>query len=310
MSFLNRLIRIGLLSLIFLYFPCAQAIEIALTVDDLPVSGPLPSTITRLNVANKMLAAFKKHHLENVYGFINGEWVNNKTDGLKVLQTWIKEGQLLGNHTFTHMNLNKVSAEKYIADIKRNDFLLKQLMKDKNYKYFRYPFHAEGNTEEKREAVRHYLLDHGYQIVPATIDFNDFEWNPPYVRCLNKHNSLSITKLQNSFIAYSLKAIKASHALSRFLFNRDIRYILVMHIGLIDADEMDRLLTAYEQEGVKFISLPDALSDPAYHINPSIIRDRYYMYLKRQGMQNVTVPASLTKIYASVPKPILDNVCR
>ena len=53
-------------------------------------------------------------------------------------------------------------------------------------------------------------------------------------------------------------------ALTRALAGRDIKHVLLLHIGAADADVMDALLGAYEREGVRFIELGAALSDPFY----------------------------------------------
>lgn len=49
----------------------ATSFEVAITIDDLPVHGDLPSGITRLDIANQIVATLNKHSIKNVYGFIN-----------------------------------------------------------------------------------------------------------------------------------------------------------------------------------------------------------------------------------------------
>jgi len=46
--------------------------------------------------------------------------------------------------------------------------------------------------------------------------------------------------------------------------------VLLMHIGAFDARMLPELLALYRSRGVKFISLPDAISDPAYRDDPDI----------------------------------------
>src|SRR5579863_9010391 len=43
--------------------PAAEPIQVAVTVDDLPVHGPMPPGVTRLAIAERLLAAFAAHHL-------------------------------------------------------------------------------------------------------------------------------------------------------------------------------------------------------------------------------------------------------
>lgn len=247
------------------------AFEIAITIDDLPVSGELPVGQSRLEIANTILATLKKHHVEGVYGFVIGKEVTNNPDGSKILQTWIKDGNQLGNHTYSHLDLSQVTSTQYVDDIKRNDMILTSYSTNQNHKYFRYPFLSEGNTAEKRETVRRFLLNNNYQIAPVTLDFSDYEWNQVYAKCLFKKNENGINWLRKSYIEHALAALENSRRMSKHLYGRDIKYILLLHLGAFDAVMMDELLTSYEKHGAKFISLSRALSDPFYKISPDIV---------------------------------------
>jgi hypothetical protein len=54
-----------------------------------------------------MLSIFKKHGTTGVNGMINAERVINNSENIEVLNKWIKKGQLLGIHTFSHMDIVK-----------------------------------------------------------------------------------------------------------------------------------------------------------------------------------------------------------
>lgn len=291
--------------------PAQAETEMAITVDDLPISGPLPPNVTRMDVIKQILAIFKKHHLEGVYGFINGGTFKKDSDGLPVLQTWVSDGELLGNHTYTHANLNKISAQQYMTEIKRNDVMLAQLMGDKNYKYFRYPFLAEGNTPQKRDAIRQYLASQGYQIAPVTVDFADWEYFAPYVRCLKRNNQQAIAWLDQSSREQSLSALHRAQAMSQAIYHRDMKQILLVHASIFDAHMLDGLLTAYEKQGVKFVPLQVALNDDAYKTNISFADTKgftfYNQALRAKGMK---MPKSVSKLYISFPEDKLKNICR
>lgn len=88
------------------------------------------------------------------------------------------------------------------------------------------------------------------------------------------------------------------------LFNRDIKNILLIHINAMTASMLDELLTAYEKNGVKFISLSDALNDEIYKINPNVVGDRTYTFLNQirasRGLKN---PVSVIIL------PVLSTPC-
>lgn len=309
MKFTINKILIALL--IFLHINIASAMELSITVDDLPANSNLSTQTTRMEIAQKILSIFKKHHITGVYGLINGNTVDNTPNGLAILQEWIKEGHALGNHTFHHLDLVKTESAEYITDIQKNEPILNQLMADKNYHYFRYPFLSEGNTQEKRDAVRNYLFKNNYKIAPVTVDFFEYEWNDPYVRCLKKDDKKSIEWLKKAYLEQANNALVISHELSKMLFNRDIKNVLLIHINSFTAEMLDELLTNYEKQNIKFTSLKDALSDPVYQINPNIVRDRAYTFLNQirlsRGLEN---PEIVNKLYDTLPEDKLNQLCR
>ena len=68
-----------------------------------------------------------------------------------------QQGFTLGNHTYTHISLSRVGAEKYIADLDKADQKLTSIMTTP--KYFRYPYLDEGKGENRTQ-VYDYLSTH------------------------------------------------------------------------------------------------------------------------------------------------------
>lgn len=309
---MTRQFKIILIFLLLIsHFNLAYAIQVAITVDDLPTHGELPRGITRHAVMSKLLSAFKKHHLIGVYGMINGSKVKSASGGLSLLQQWIDGGQMLGNHTYSHLDLAAVNFNEYIVDIRKNEPILDDLMADNNYRYFRYPYLSEGNTQIKRDSVRQFLLVNGYKVAPVTVDFFEYEWNDAYVRCVDHNDKSAINWLKETYIEQALNALVISHELSLMLFNRDIKNVALVHINAFTAEMMDDLLAAYESMGVAFIDLPEALTDDVYSINPDIVRNRAYTFLNQvrlyRGLEN---PEIVKKLYASLPEDKLSKICQ
>lgn len=244
--------------------------QMAVTFDDLPAHGALPAGMTRLEIADSILNTLNRERLPPVYGFINGGRGVEDPDSPLVLQAWRKAGQPLGNHTWAHLDLNKETAEEFGAEVLRNESLLENLMGKKDWHWLRYPFLHEGDTVEKRRAVRGWLFTHGYKIAEVSMDFEDYLWNAPYARCVAKHDAASIAKLHDSYLAVAEQYYGVFRELSQLVYGRDVKYVLLMHVGAFDARMLPELLKLYRAKGVKFISLPDAMSDPAYQDDPDI----------------------------------------
>ncbi len=91
-----------------------------------------------------------------------------------------------------------------------------------------------------------------------------------HVGCVAKHDGASIQKLHDSYLTVADRYYGVFRELSQLVYGRDVKYVLLMHVGAFDARMLPALLAMYRAKGVKFISLPDAMSDPAYQDDPDI----------------------------------------
>jgi peptidoglycan/xylan/chitin deacetylase (PgdA/CDA1 family) len=249
--------------------PLAVAQQAALTFDDLPSHGPLPPGMTRLELAKKIIATLQAANAPQVYGFVNAVKLEQVPEDRAVLEAWRAAGFMLGNHGYTHMSLTSNSVEAFEKDIAANEPALRSLMGKEDWHWFRYPFLWEGDTLEKRDAVRAYLKDHGYRVAQVTLDFEDYAWNGPYARCVAKNDQKSIEWLKSSYLSTAQQYIELDQKLSQMLFGRDIKHVFLLHLGGFQTVMLPQLLDLLKQKGFRFITLEEAESDPAYQSNPN-----------------------------------------
>jgi peptidoglycan/xylan/chitin deacetylase (PgdA/CDA1 family) len=242
----------------------------AVTFDDLPVHGPLPPGMTRLEITQSILKTLKDERMPPVYGFINGGRGAEDPLSPSVLKAWVKAGQPVGNHTWAHLDLSKESIQEFQVDVTRNEPLLAGLMGKGDWHWLRYPYLREGDTVEKRRAVRTWLVGRGYKIAEVSMDFEDYLWNAPYARCVAKGDEASIARLRESYLETADQYLEVFRGFSRLIYGRDVKYVLLLHVGAFDARMLPELLQLYRRRGIRFISLEEALSDPAYLDDPDI----------------------------------------
>jgi peptidoglycan/xylan/chitin deacetylase (PgdA/CDA1 family) len=249
----------------------APGVEVAVTVDDLPLHGPLLEGQTRMDLARTMTAVFRAHGLPPVHGFVNGAAVEGNPWSEEVLAIWKKAGHLLGNHSWAHRNLDDTPLEQYLADIARNEPLLARLEPNPAaWHVYRYPYLHEGADLEKRRAVRRALAERGYTIAEVSLDGDDWAFSSPLARCAAKHDAAAMAQLRADFIAVQVDELRRMRALGKILEQRELRHVLLLHLGVADVDALDGLLTAYEREGVRWVTLERALADPFYAQDPDI----------------------------------------
>jgi len=106
----------------------------------------------------------------------------------------------------------------------------------------------------------------------VTIGFGDYMWNEPYARCVAAGDKAAIKTLETSFLRAAAENAAATRKDARALYGRDIPYVLLMHIGALDARMLPRLLAQYRAEGFRFTTLARAEADPVYaaDVNPSL----------------------------------------
>ena len=242
----------------------APAQQIAFTWDDLPAHGQLPPGVTRVQVGKQLIAAMQAAHLPPAWGFVNGVHTVEEPGSTPMLKEWRDAGFSLGNHTWSHMSLNRSPLADWDADLAKNEPLLQSYMPAETWRWVRFPYLDEGDTSDKRAAARQYLAAHGYKIAAVTMSFGAYLFNGPYARCVAKNDAAAIAQLEKTYLDAAADNLAFSRDLSQALFKRDIPYVLLMHVGAFDAHMLPRLIQLYQSRGVTFVSLEDAEKDPFY----------------------------------------------
>jgi peptidoglycan/xylan/chitin deacetylase (PgdA/CDA1 family) len=174
-----------------------------------------------------------------------------------VLDLWREAGFPLGNHTWSHADLDAVGAAAFEREIAANEPTLAAKMSAQDWRWLRFPYLHEGRDPAVRQEVRTYLATHGYRIAGVTMSFGDYLWNAPYARCVTAHDAQGIATLERTYLAAAEEALPAEGATQP-------PYVLLMHIGAFDAHMLPQLLALYRRHDVRFVSLEDADRDPVY----------------------------------------------
>jgi peptidoglycan/xylan/chitin deacetylase (PgdA/CDA1 family) len=280
--------------------------EVALTFDDLPVHGPLPVGMTRLDIANSVIRALQAAHAPPSYGFVNAKGLEQEPASVAVLQAWRDAKFPLGNHTFSHMNLSTNSAESFEQDLIADEPTLEEHMGSEDWHWLRFPFLHEGDDLAKHHALHVFLDDHGYRVAEVTLSFGDYAYSVPYARCVAKNDQQGIEQLKRSYLEGAAKSLEDGRSLSEQLFGRDVKHVMLLHIGSIEAVMLPQLLELLKQRGFALITLSQAESDPVYSMHPDL-SDHWDGTFLEQSMRagHLAMPKDSADWLAK-----LDAVCR
>jgi peptidoglycan-N-acetylglucosamine deacetylase len=270
----------------------ANAQQIAFTWDDVPAHSALPANETRVAIGKKLIDAMKAEHMTGVYGFVNGVAMEREPASEPMMKDWRDAGFPLGNHAWSHMNLNTATLADWEADVLKNEPVLEKYAAGSDWHWLRFPYLAEGDTPEKRTAARKFLAEHHYRIAAVTMSFGDYMWNEPYARCVAKNDTAAIAQLESSYLDAAAQDADFRRAMAKELFGHDIPYVLLMHVGAFDARMLPRLLKIYRDKGFSFVTLEDAEKDPFYKssLDPSL-PDQPDSLEGAIGAKGLTMPA-------------------
>ena len=251
--------------------PQPRPLEVALTIDDLPVHGPIPAGETPQSVVDGVIRALVAGRAP-AYGFMNAHWTAEQPETLGVLRAWRAAGLPLGNHGWAHRWLKEMSPADFEQELTKNEPTLEQLGGGTDWHWFRYPFLDEGESAEKRAAARAVLARHGYHIAAVTMDFGDWQWTAPYDRCRANNDRRAIGQLKQMYLQAAREGITFSRELSHKLYGRDIPYVVLLHDSAFEVQMLPRLINLYRASGFRLVDLPQAENDPAYkdQVDPSL----------------------------------------
>ena len=257
------------ISLLLIVNECA-AQKVAITFDDLPLNGDLPPGVTQAQIARDTLAVLKARHVPPAYGFINAKKLEGNPDAAEALKLWAA-AEPFGNHTYGHMDLNANPAEAFEREIDENEPALELLAaKGGNWHWLRYPFLREGETVDKRRAVRAYLRAHGYRVAQVSLDWEDYLWNSAYARCGAENDAQSIAWLKSSYLNIESSYLDLGRELANQVYGHDINHVLLLHLGAFSSAILPDALDLMQKKGFTFVTLEEAESDPVYEKDPDV----------------------------------------
>jgi len=241
--------------------------QVAITMDDPSVDiGPF---MTWQEANRRLLECFAQHRLK-VALFVCGMRVD-RPEGRKLLSDWDKEGHLLCNHSYSHLNFNgaKVTYERFASDFARNEPII--LPYSHQTPLFRYPLLKEGDTAEKRDGFRALLKEHGYWNGYVTIDGSDWYVDDRMQARLTKDSNATKEPYRDYLISHLLDRATFYRQLALDTLGHEIRHTLLVHYRPLEALFLADVMSAFERAGWEWINADIAFKDPVFLREPQTL---------------------------------------
>lgn len=284
---------------------------IAVTFDDLPINTKyLEEGKQWIEQTQKLLTTIKNYNIPAI-GFVNEVklYVNDVLDStrLNALQLWVDADLELGNHTFSHPDYHYTDEQTFFENILKGEKVTSKLLLNKNKKteYFRHPYLHTGMSIEKKKALEDFLKEHNYTIAPVTIDNGEWIYARAYENAFYKNDTKLMKQIGSDYVNYMIDKTKYFENQSVKLFGREINQILLVHANMINADYFDELVEELIKHNYQFISLKEALTDPAFQSEDTFIGKGGISWLHRWSYTK-KVDRSFFAGEPEVPKSIMD----
>jgi peptidoglycan/xylan/chitin deacetylase (PgdA/CDA1 family) len=210
-----------------------------------------------------------------VVGFVNENKL--EVDGqvqparVQMLRDWLDAGYGLGNHTYSHMDLNAQGVAAFQQDFLRGEQVLRPLLAERGQRpqWMRHPYLRAGRTAEDRAAMDGFFRDHGYRVAPVTVDNGEWVWAFAYANVMNEQppsaaREATLAQLRKGYVPYMLNKLDYYERQSQALLGYALPQVWLMHANELNAATFAELVAATQRRGYRFITLEEAMRDPAY----------------------------------------------
>ena len=254
--------------------------SVAITVDDLPQGGDGSSSAFDAVYAmnERLLRPFKDGRIP-LTGFVNAH--NELTLGAdnlrRILDLWLDAGAELGNHTYSHLDINKVPLADYTANIAKGEPILRAALgaRGKPLRYFRHPYLHAGPSAETKARLQTFLDDAGYRVAPVTLDNSDYVYAALYTRPEHRE------RVRREYVPYMESVIEFFERRSVEVAGREFPQVLLIHANALNADLMPELLDMFRRRGYDFVPLDTALADAAYRLPEEYVGPGGFSWIHR-----------------------------
>jgi peptidoglycan/xylan/chitin deacetylase (PgdA/CDA1 family) len=275
----------------------AQKKHVCISIDDLPVVDyGSYDTVVQQRIMDNLIVTLKKNKVPAI-GFVNENKLYNYVNKpmsfqIHLLDKWLGNGLMLGNHTFSHPDYNTESFRSYAQDILKGELISKELLKKygQKQKYFRHPYLHVGTTKARADSLAGFLKAHNYITAPITINSEDYAFAYAYYKAKQKKDAALTKRIVADYLAYIDRNIKHFDKESIGVFGRPMSQVILLHASMLNSEYLNDIIAIFRKNGYDFQPIYKILKDPAYKVPVTVYGtfgsswlDRWALSLNKKG---------------------------
>lgn len=241
--------------------------RIALSFDDVPRQrGPFFTPDERARRIIGQLRAVRAP--QAAFFVVPGQLADDDgKGGARRIAAYVRAGNVIANHTFSHPHLSEMTAAAYLADIDAAD---RWLRGRRGFRpWFRFPFLDEGGADKaKRDAVRAGLAARGLRNAYVTAESSDWNIEALTVQAVKAHKPIDRAALRELYVTWHVEAADFADELMQKTIGRQPVHVMLLHETDLAALYIGDLVTALRKDGWTVVSADAAYADPLGQLAP------------------------------------------
>jgi peptidoglycan/xylan/chitin deacetylase (PgdA/CDA1 family) len=282
---------------------------IAITIDDLPAGAANAMSAAAITeMTTKLLATLREQKVPAV-GFVNERKLYFKwgevDERIRALNLWLDAGFELGNHTYGHTSLNRAGLKDFEDSVIQGESVTRLLLAQHNMKlrYFRHPYLDTGRDLQTRRDAEAFLVARGYRIAPVTLDAWDWMFAGVYDDAKKRGDTALQQEVVSSYLSYTTTVFSYYEKLSKDLIGYEPKQILLLHANQLEAEHIGEVLELIRKRGYRFVTLENALGDPAYGLPDTYVGEEGTSWLEHWAITRGQPPLGAP----SAPQAMVDR---
>jgi len=247
--------------------PAAAQKRIALSFDDIPRSAG--TFMTPQQRTERLIAALHTAGVPQAAFFINPGNLQQPWGAGREgqIESYVRAGHVLGNHSFSHPHLSEIGAAAYVANI---DQAAAWLHGRPGYRpWFRFPYLDEASRDiPTRDAVRAALRERHLQNGYVTVDGMDWLLDQLIGQSHAAGQAIDMNALRDLYVRILVESAEFADQLARDALGRQPVQVVLMHETDIEALFIPDAVAALRARGWEIVPIDEAYRDPIATAEP------------------------------------------